>query len=241
MPPETTETLKLETLQDDLKGKVKWFYAQYMGNGDLKAKFDRIKTSYTRNSHYDQGFQASAYAEAGIGRTAKYEADVYAKLLYVGLEEDSSIIADELVSGTTLKSHFALADVKDHIGFRGTSYVLEGDIIKGNDKDRNHNQPSFYYDFRGLPKGTEIKFSPKMRTESPFQRVGLVVIWELQLRQRNESETFNFNENAQTQSVTYTKQDEDSVIRLEVYWHDNEEVNTILELNESMIYLKKSF
>ncbi|MEH7536365.1 hypothetical protein COE82_18435 [Bacillus wiedmannii] len=241
LPPNTTETLKIETLESDLQAKAKWFYAAYMGDGNLKAKFDKIKAAYSRTSSYDQGFRAQAHAKAGIAQTAKYEANVYANLLFVGLERDSNTITDDLLRGKTFEKKFSLKEVKDHIGFRGSNYLIEGDFLRGNDKNGNHNQPSFYYDIVNLPVGTEVSFSAKMRTERSLQRVGLVVVWELPINQNNGTEPFNYNDNWLIQSTTYTKKEHDTAIRVEVYWHDHEEIDTILDLNECVVSVKKVF
>lgn len=240
-PTNTRETLKTETVESDLKARAKWFYAQYTGEGDLKAKFDKMRTAYERTSSYDQGLKIIAHVVAGIAATSKYEADVYAKLMYVGLEQDHSSIVDELLRGKTFERTINLKDVKNDISFRGSNYFLEDDKIQGNDKDKKYENPSFHYDISELPKGTEITFNAKMCTEKPYQRTGELVIWELYNNGKNGTPPFIFNENWQSQSISYTKQEDDTLIRVESYWHDNEDVNTILNLDECSIKVKKSF
>ncbi|MBA9029429.1 hypothetical protein [Peribacillus huizhouensis] len=70
------------------------------------------------------------------------------------------------------------------------------------------------------------------------------MIWEVfpdQNNKNNKTSPFSFNENWQTQSTTYTKKEDNTYIRVEVFWHDNEEVDTILDLNECIITVKKEF
>ncbi|MNW48091.1 hypothetical protein D3C74_254400 [compost metagenome] len=128
-------------------------------------------------------------------------------------------------------------DVENLLQYRCKNHSLEsGVIVQGNDRDGQYSNPSIHYDLMNLPENTTIHFYSKTRADKEINRIGEIVIWELGSENVPVSSgQFKVSIDWNVNKVVAIKKEPNSNIRCEIYWHDNEEVNTIVDVQETRI------
>ena len=115
--------------------------------------------------------------------------------------------------------------------FQSNNWVL------GNDKNGDYSNPSVLWDFDNIAAGMQVTFQASIRSEGDINRLSEIVIWELgeNVHTNTSSGTIQSSTVWSSPKIAYKKVEELSVIRAEVYWHDQEETNQIIDCNVSYV------
>lgn len=110
-------------------------------------------------------------------------------------------------------------------------------LVIGNDKNGSYSNPSFFWDFDNIAAGMQVTFQASIKSESETNRTSEVVIWELGENVHTNASTgpFPISTSWSNSSISYKKVEDLSIVRAEVYWHDQEEVNIMVDRDASWL------
>ncbi|MGG3452566.1 hypothetical protein GNP92_13220 [Paenibacillus timonensis] len=172
------------------------------------------------------------------GRCEENRLNHYNNTVVPALERHNQIIdCVKLWRSIPANTSIVFRDVENSLQYRCKNHSLEsGVIVQGNDRDGQYSNPSIHYDLMNLPENTTIHFYSKTRADKEINRIGEIVIWELGSENVPVSSgQFKVSIDWNVNKVVAIKKEPNSNIRCEIYWHDNEEVNTIVDVQETRI------
>ncbi|KZD43478.1 hypothetical protein B4083_0878 [Bacillus cereus] len=263
--PIINEVINIDSLRTRIKGMAEGQYIEAYAKGELDLELNIIqerinKTSQYPFQRYKQWFRAKGHPIGAANNNSYIEAEVFATIEYVGAPSDEEEIAREIVSKLAFTGgQKTISLLPDRWGYRCCCHRIEyftrqyrdylanevriaDYYVRANDRDKKFSQPSFYYDMGGFTEGTIVRFKPALRSETNVSdRKVQVVIWELgdDIKVNSVTSRLPLGTSWQTFEVSHTKQRRNSIIRLEVYWHDNIESDIILNEGATIVTIEK--
>ncbi len=135
-----------------------------------------------------------------------------------------------------LNGHFQFIDPSERAIFGNFRFnrcahheIKEADngrrVLAVNNKDGQIQNPSILKDVYDISAKSDITFDVTLKSTIPNRTIE-IVIWEIRNNGVNVSKATNpciINENWETKSVQYKKLRDDTRLRFEIYWQDNQE------------------
>lgn len=233
-PPDFT--LKFERFNEELRIKTGDFFDAVIAHEKIKSQYDKL----VQNNSWSRSFTGHARAIAGVGSTSKIWIDYYAKLMYVGNEVEINNLLDSWLAGISVEKRFSLNEYRDNLQFLNTTnHLIEGKLLIVNNGDINTETGSVFLDTAGLPVGSVGTFNAHLGTfGSP--KICSAVIWEQQPHTNKSSGEIKvdaFQDLSVTNEITNTG----NSFKFEIYYNNNVEGDTVIDLDLTTATLTKTF
>ncbi|PIH61101.1 hypothetical protein [Paenibacillus sp. LK1] len=149
------------------------------------------------------------------------------------------------LSGISIEKGFSYETEQNTLGYRCNEHYVrpEDQVIMAHEPSGGHQNPSVFYDTTShFPAGTEINFKARVASEDPkIPRNFNLAIWQMLDTAKLCAETQQIEvTDWQEIELTYVIQ-EKGPFRLEVYWHDNEYTNVLIDMKETLVMFRKTF
>ncbi|WP_260356641.1 hypothetical protein [Peribacillus frigoritolerans] len=207
----------------------------------IKSTYEMLTEANESPKNWGRALTGFVRATASSGQVEKIEIDYYAQLVYVGNELEVGKLLDELLSGVRIEKKFSFYDVRDKLQFINTSnHSIEGESLFANNRGSNEDGGSIFLDMGRLPSGCEVTFIASISTTIGLPKSCEVVIWELQTHTSRGSgrvQTTNWMDIP----VKYTIDNNNNLIRVEIYSRDNVKNDTVIDLSSTTVTLVITF